>query len=265
MQNSGVTLPILTSELVRRIERLISPAVTGPSSSPEIPGVVQFGQTVASKARGGKPSNKVFCFSATDLGGLDEILDFYRIDGLSPWFYLTSATFSSEVAAALTEAGFAQREFQQTLLYGVPPSEPARIPEGITIERVTQSNLEEYVTTLADGFEWPDEWKGYAMASTRASFKPESFLYLARYLGEPAGVASFGIREEAAKLGNAAVLPRFRRRGVHSALIHYRLQLADEHGSQLVIGSADFGSGSFRNQHRAGLHLAYIESGWCEV
>jgi len=33
-------------------------------------------------------------------------------------------------------------------------------------------------------------------------------------------------------------------------------------GSTLVIGSADFGSGSFRNQQRAGLRLAYIESGW---
>ena len=33
-------------------------------------------------------------------------------------------------------------------------------------------------------------------------------------------------------------------------------------GATLVIGGADFGSGSFRNQLRRGLRLAYIESGW---
>jgi hypothetical protein len=33
-------------------------------------------------------------------------------------------------------------------------------------------------------------------------------------------------------------------------------------GCTLVTGAANFGSGSFRNQLRAGLRLAYVESGW---
>ena len=43
------------------------------------------------------------------------------------------------------------------------------------------------------------------------------------------------------------------------------LSMREDGTSTLVIGSADFGSGSFRNQQRAGLRLAYIESGWRRV
>ncbi|MFX5602888.1 hypothetical protein ABTD90_20290, partial [Acinetobacter baumannii] len=63
-------------------------------------------------------------------------------------------------------------------------------------------------------------------------------------------------------LGGAAVLPGFRGRGVHSALIGARIHEAAKLECELVIGGADFGSASFRNQPRFGMRLAYVESTW---
>jgi GNAT superfamily N-acetyltransferase len=255
---------LLTTDLVRRIERLIAPDPTLPGQSPEpgAPTVAQFGRTIAAKALGGRPSNKVFCFGAEDVSRLGDILAFYATDPLEPTFYLTPVGFSDRVAALLSSVGFAQCEFRQAILYGLPSSELASPAAPITIEKVTADNLDDYVRTLADGFEWPSEWREATMAGARRGQATDGQRFLARYQGEPAAVATLRTREGVASLGGGATIPAFRGKGCHRALVRHRLDVAYLLGCTLVVGSADFGSGSFRNQQRAGLRLAYIESGW---
>ena len=90
----------------------------------------------------------------------------------------------------------------------------------------------------------------------------EEHRFLARLNGEPAAVATLRAREGVASLGGGATIPRLRGTGCHLALVRHRLDVAYMLGCTLVIGAANFGSGSFRNQQRVGLRLAYIESGW---
>ena len=257
-------LPLLTPDLVRRLERLVAPEVTPPGTMPAVgaPLVTQFGRTIAAKAKGGRPSNKVFCFSAADIPQLDAILGYYATDDLEPTFYLSPLGFSESVAAALAGRGFSQREFQQSILYGVPSSELTSPRPSITIERVGAENLDEYVRTVADGFEWPAEWRDAAMDEMRRGFSADQQRFLARLGGEAAAVATLRIRDGVASLGGGATVPRFRANGCHLALVRHRLDVAYMLGCTLVISGADFGSGSFRNQLRSGLRLAYVESGW---
>jgi hypothetical protein len=257
-------VPVLTSDLVRRLERLVAPEPTPPGTTPAAgtPLVAQFGRTIAAKARGGRPSNKVFCFNEGDIAHLDSILAFYAADDLEPTFYLSPLGFSRRLAAALSARGFAQREFQQAILYGVPSSELTSPRPSITVERVGPENLGEYVRTLADGFEWPSEWRDAAMDDTRRAFTSDQQRFLARFDGEPAGVATLRIRDGVASLGGGATVPRLRGNGCHLALVRHRLDVAYMLGCTLVTSGADFGSGSFRNQLRSGLRLAYIECGW---
>jgi acetyltransferase (GNAT) family protein len=256
-------LPLLTLDLVRRLERLVAPEPTlAPVDSPDAVTIVQFGRTIATKARGGRPSNKVYCFGPDDLPRLPEILTFYESDALEPTFYLTPAGFCADVAIALSAAGFAQREFEQAILYGVPSTELGTAPKRITIERVTADSLEEYIQTNADGFEFPPGWREAAADDLRRHFTPNDLRFLARFDGEPAAVAGLRIRDHVASLGGGATTPRHRNKGCHLALVRHRLDVAYLLGCTLVIGAAAFGSGSFRNQQRAGLRFAYLESGW---
>ena len=256
-------VPVLTIDLARRLERLVAPdPVVSSHPARAAVTVVQFGRTIAAKAKSGRPSNKVFCFGQDDLARLDEILAFYTVDDLEPTFHLTPVGFTRDVSAALAAAGFVQREFEQAILYGLPSSELASPPRDITIERVTAENLEEYVRTVADGFEMPAAWRDAAMDDVRGSFAPDDHRFLARLGPEPAAVATLRTREGVASLGGGATIPRFRGRGCHLALIRHRLDVAYLLGCTLISSGANFGSGSFRNQLRAGLRLAYIESGW---
>lgn len=257
-------MPLLTSDLVRRLERLVAPEVTPPGATPPAgqPFVAQFGRTIAAKAKGGRPSNKVFCFNDADIPQLDAILAYYAADALEPTFYLSPVGFTRDVGAALNERGFFQSEFVQAMLYGVPSSELTSPRPGITVERVTADNLEEYVETYATGFEWPTEWRDAAKDDTRRSFLSDQMRFLARLNGEAAACGTLRIRDGVASLGGGATVPRLRGNGCHLALVRHRLDVAYMLGATLVIGGADFGSGSFRNQIRSGLRLAYIESGW---
>ena len=256
-------IPLLTLDLTRRLERLVAPEPAPPRTpASDRVTVQQFGRTIAAKARGGRPSNKVYCFGPDDLPRLNDILAFYAADDLEPTFYLSPLGLTRDVASALTAAGFAQQEFEQAILYGPPSTELTSPPRHITIERVTVENLEDYVITMADGFEMPSAWRAAAIDEARRTFSGDEHRYLARIGGEPAAVASLRTREGVASLGGGATVPRHRGKGCHLALVRHRLDVAYMLGSTLVMGAANFGSGSFRNQLRVGLRLAYLECGW---
>lgn len=234
----------------------------GPGFDPTRPEVRRFGEAIASRRSGGQPSNKVYCLRPSDLRRLDEILNWYAELELDPTFYVSPLGFSREMAAALVAAGFAQREFRQAILYGVPIRFAAPRSPGLTVESVEPAALDEWAETLAAAFEWPVEWRAAAMESARRCFAPADGHLLARVEGRPAAVATLGLRDDIGALSGGAVRPELRGRGLHLDLVRHRLSLAHTIGLRLVVGSADFSSGSFRNQLRAGLRVAYVESGW---
>src|SRR5580658_5468973 len=209
--------PPLLLDVAIRIERNIGESGLKRPAAPDDPFPEQhavFGDTIAYKAKGGQPRNKVFCFGHADVERLDEILAFYAVDGLEPHFYLAPMGFTKKVAEALRAAGFAQVAFEQALLYGSPLETPASLPPGMTIEAVTNDNLEEFVQTTADGFEWPKAWREAAMKDVRTHVSAGSHRFLARYGSEPAGVGVLRVDEDGVgHVVEGAVAPKFRRRG----------------------------------------------------
>jgi GNAT superfamily N-acetyltransferase len=255
--------PILTTELALQLEQHIAPNETRP---PEQEGsqVARFGKTIASLERAPWPPSRVFCFNAGDLDRLTEILDFFG--DINPEFILVHGGFGPEVGRALNSAGYCPHDWKQTILYGLPSAQPATMPQGITIEVATPDTVEAAAEVAAEGNEWPQQWRERAKNGVRKSIHRDHLqMFLARYEGEPAGVGELSKSrafDNWGGLGSATVIPRFRRRGIHTALLQHRLHRAYQIGYELVVGGADFGSGSFRNQQRVGPRLGYIETVW---
>ena len=88
-------IPSLTIKLALQIERVIAPEINGTKETrdPTEPIIKGFGQTVASKAISGRPVNIVYCFGQDDHKHLKDILAFYAVDNLNPYFSLTPMKF----------------------------------------------------------------------------------------------------------------------------------------------------------------------------
>ncbi len=251
-------VPILTTAVARRIERSILLARLRLQGAD----VARHGRTVATRSADAPWRNGVFRFGPADVGRLADILDCFPPSG-GPTFHLMPMDYTAAVGQALAGIGFRPVAFRQAVLYGVPVPTPA-CPAGLSIERVSPGSLDDVVGIVVDAFGYRPEWRAGAEADLRRqSTKPDVHLYLARVAGEPAGAGALHVgRNGVASLGWAAVSPGHRRRGCHAALIAHRSAAAHARGARLVVGGADFGSASFRNQQRAGLRLAYVESTW---
>ena len=130
------------------------------------------------------------------------------------------------------------------------------------VERVPAEGADDFARLMDRAYAWPAEWREAAMAEARGAFRPGALHFVVSCDGGPAGTGSINVHDGIAWLRGGAVLARWRGRGCHAALVQHRLHVADTLGCTLVMGGADYGSGSFRNQQRAGLQLAYVESGW---
>jgi len=82
-------------------------------------------------------------------------------------------------------------------------------------------------------------------------------LLVAEIDGVPAGGAGLFIYRGVGNLGPASVLPAFRRRGIHAALIAARARLAEHFGCTVLTTQAAFDGPSERNQLRMGFERVW--------
>lgn len=95
------------------------------------------------------------------------------------------------------------------------------------------------------------EQLGFVMATM-----PNTIRYMAFVDGEPAGTASSFQSDGCVGFGGGAVLPQFRGKGLHAAMIAHRLNNAPS-DCDLAILEATPGSTSQRNAERLGFRVAF--------
>lgn len=86
-----------------------------------------------------------------------------------------------------------------------------------------------------------------------ASIEGEHLLIASsRFDGRPLGCAGLTIRDGMATLGGMSTLPDERGHGVQTALVAARLEMAIDHGCDLIVSTAATGGASERNLRRLG-------------
>lgn len=124
----------------------------------------------------------------------------------------------------------------------------------IAVRRLDENEALAWERTTIAGFGFTgtlaDAWLACAPAIAR---DPRMHLFLAEIDGEPAGAAGLFVHRDVGALGPGSVVPAFRGRGVHAALIAARLHLGMELGCDLLAGWARQDSQSERNMTRLGL------------
>ncbi len=194
-----------------------------------------------------------------DPAALPEVLAFYAATGQTCWVPVAPYTPAS-VTDALIAAGFRVERYQATLVAEPAPDAKA---DAVAVREIGREELGVFLDTMNVGFDSP----AAALDTLRRNQSfwcdmPNWHLYLAEVDGAPAGAAVLSMHGDVGYLAAGSVLPQFRGRGLHAALIAARLDRCRARHCRLVTVSAAWGSQSQRNLQRAGFAIAHVKSVW---
>lgn len=193
---------------------------------------------------------------------LDQLEDFFRTRGAPAILELSSFAVPSFVEM-LNRRGYTVVEFSHVLCRQCNRSEkfpPA--PAEITIRELAANLRSEeaklYTEVVSKGFaeslpitqDLLDVVEGFC-------YDPGGRRFLASFDGQPAGGGATALFEGIGTLGGASVLPQFRRRGIHAALMAARMKWLAAQDCEWFLSVAHPGSASQRNMERFGFRLAY--------
>ena len=189
-----------------------------------------------------------------------ELDDWYRANNIKGRFVIAPGDLSPALGRALAERGYAQTDFD-TVLYGAPPVQAAPDPGIIPVD--SPELIDEFLDALLSGWGIPREHHEAAKGNMRGWLGvPDWRLYLVRIEGRPAAAAKLFLHDGVGYFADAATDPAFRGRGLQTALLRHRAQVAAQSGVELIYSQAAFGSTSHRNMERIGLRVLCTRSIW---
>ncbi|WP_372664925.1 GNAT family N-acetyltransferase [Amycolatopsis kentuckyensis] len=217
---------------------------------------------IASFAEADSPFNKIIGLGFDGLpDALDEVEAAFAELG-APVQVELSQLADPAVGAVLTRRGYHLESFENVLgrrLAGPGPGGDARLTRDDELESWLAMVADATAVADTEGVpsheDFPRETLMHALRDMAGVRR-----YVAEREGEFAGGASFRVTDGIAQFTGAATVPRFRRRGVQTALLRARLAAAAEAGCDVAVVTTQPGSKSQQNVQRQGFDLLYARA-----
>lgn len=205
------------------------------------------------------PLNRVYGWGLTGpvtADDLERVEVFYQDRGLKPHIRVCPLADPSLVQL-LGEHGYIVRDHMNVYARQVGGSDdvPEAVPS-LRIETATPDAAKLWFDLDNAGGDWAEP-DGISFMLVRTMRKDDTQLFLAWLDGQLAGGGGLEIHNGTAALMAAATLPKFRKQGVHTALLHVRLAAAAKAGCDLAMIHTRPGAESQRNVLRVGFQMVY--------
>jgi GNAT superfamily N-acetyltransferase len=206
--------------------------------------------------------NRVVGLRAGDTAHVAPLLAWYRQHGVSARFEMVPGDFDAALGRELARHGLFHAGFHAAI--ACRAGDPIATPPAAEIERVTTTAaMEDFLAAYVAGWGFPVDQHAQFKANVRPWLhQPGWSLYLARIDGRPVATATLFVQGDTAYCSDATTDPAFRRRGLHTALLHRRITDARAAGVDLVTSGAEFLSASYRNMERIGMRLMFMRARW---
>jgi len=170
---------------------------------------------------------------------IDAAIAEYRRLGIAFRWPVAPGSRPHDLAERLTRRGLVA-----SMVRGMARStaDPPRAPAGAVVEQVDERSADQFTSVMAEG--WASDAGELAAVQAAIFSQPERShrLFLARWDGEPAAVASYVAFPRSAYLLGGVTLPRFRGKGLYRALVAARMRDAAARGLTLATSQAREGS-----------------------
>jgi len=206
--------------------------------------------------------NRVVGLRAGDEAHIAPLAAWYREHEATARFEMVPGDYDAALGRELARHGFHHSGFHAALACRM--DDPIAPPPAADIERVvTAPAMEDFLAAYVAGWGFPEADHPHFKANVRPWLhQPDWSLYLAHVDGRPAATATLFVHGNTAYCADATTDPAFRRRGLHSALLHRRIMDARAAGAGLVTSGAEFLSASYRNMERVGMRLIFLRAIW---
>ena len=229
---------------------------------------------VAAFIEAGSPMNKVAGLGFHGVPELEEIAAVEQAcaDRGSPVVVELSSFAEPTIGRLLTGRGYQLIGYENVSARDLREDRGAPAFDAATvIKRVGPQEADAWLEAVTTGFLHPDTYDGLPSHETysrelieRATNDMASADRVERYVayrdGEVAGGASFRSFDGVAQLCGSATLPKHRRKGVQTALLHHRLAEARRRGCDVAVVTTQPGSKSQQNVQRSGFALLYVRA-----
>lgn len=231
--------------------------------------VIEVGGGVAVFAGPGAPANKMVGV------GFGRVPPDAELDAVEALFTERGAPLQAEIStladpemhATLARRGYQLRGFENVLGYGLARAVPITTGRAVEISVLEDRDRGRLVDLLVEAWRWPDvggiggdtippseELRRWLSRSLEL---PGYLCIAARIDGVLVGGAAMLTDGAIAQFCGAATLPHFRRRGVQTALLRWRLAHAQMLGCALAVVTTQPASKSQENVQREGFQLLY--------
>jgi GNAT superfamily N-acetyltransferase len=191
---------------------------------------------------------------------IDRILAPYREQGLPCYIQLSPLADREGLGRRLADRGLELHPSWSVLSLTRETWRRQEIDPSVAVEPVAEANRDDFVRVLLEAFTMSGP-VGDAIAAMIGH--PDVLCFLARHDGEPAGTGQLITKAGVGGLFSGGVLQRFRRRGIHTALISARVEAALDSGLQLLYSETEeVGNQSSRDLQRQGFFEAYQHVNW---
>ncbi|WP_208643774.1 GNAT family N-acetyltransferase [Paenibacillus barcinonensis] len=268
---------MINEELAKRIVKCETDYFTSRISSigeragnPEGVEIKQFGDTTAFYIQSMPWGlfNSVKGFSQDDIEKLEEIIEFYEQRNRAFQLDIHPTGTHPAMLRRLSEKGLYQNSFL-SVLYGLPTCELPNLPSNITIRQIdNEADFDLYAGIHCVGSGMDIVHKHHFVNNNIGLLhRPGWKLFLAAWDGVPAAVAvmHIGSGSNIASCTLAATAPEYRRKGLQTALLMWRMYEAYQANCELVVAQASFGSSSQHNMERVGMQIAWTRSVWAPL
>jgi GNAT superfamily N-acetyltransferase len=190
---------------------------------------------------------------------LDEIEAFYASRG-APVIIDLCPLADDAVREALTERGYRLTEFNQVWIRPLTREDRFEEVTGVFVRLAGKEDMELWSRLVGQGFSGQEDVPAETLLRGRVLFHLScASCFIGQIAGEPEGAGAMFQQGGLVTLFATATLPRARRRGVQTALLHARLSSAAAAGCDLAVVITAPGSDSQRNVERLGFRLAYTK------
>lgn len=195
---------------------------------------------------------------------VDTVIDFYEQRGRHAEFQIAPGVSDGNALKMLAERGYYQSGFHLSMFAELDALRSASFRGESATTRVIDANeLSTYAEIHCLGTGLSLAGAGHVADNNRILHgRPGWHYFFGQSDGIPASVGVMFVQGGIASCTFAATLPDKRNRGLHTALLQARIELARALDCRMIVAQCAYGSASHRNMEKVGMKIGMTRATW---